>query len=65
MLTFVHNPTSTAWSDLQLYNVTRSNPASLSSQAFWLRSSVVSVLISLKTDMLPQGAIRFHAYFWN
>ena len=36
-----------------------------SSQAFWLRSSVVSVLISLKTDMLPQGAIRFHTYFCN
>lgn len=37
----------------------------VSSQAKWLRSSVVSVLISLKTGMLPLGACYFHSSFWN
>ena len=59
--------TSHKWSffEIEIYIVRVHPVKNLSSQAFWLRSSVVSVLISLKTDMLPQGAIRFHAYFCN
>jgi len=62
-----HNLSSHKWGNLQtkLFIELDTLVLSLSSQAFWLRSSVVSVLISLKTDMLPQGAIRFHTYFCN
>ena len=31
--------------------------------AFWLRSSVVSVLISMTTDMLPNGSKSCHSIF--
>jgi len=31
--------------------------------AFWLRSSVVSVLFSVKTEMVPTGLVLFYTHF--
>jgi len=47
------SPTSSTFSFL-------SSPALF---AFWLRSSVVSVLFSVKTEMVPTGPVLFYTHF--